>query len=400
MNKKKVGVLTLVGKRYNDNIGAILQAYALQNTIRKLGFECEIIDFEPPIYTKKSTKKSMGIVGSILHSLKIHGFKWTLLKVFDNTLGLGLKNRKKAERKKTESCNNFKKAYLNFTSQSFKNKEPLKHLDYDIYIVGSDVVWSPEVVYDVEVLKAYLLEFIKNKKKVSYAASVWHPIPDWLCPIYKNLLRDFDFVSVREKTSAEYLKKCGIEIDPEIVLDPTLLLSKEEWKKISKPPEKTIKRPYMMVYDVHTARELLSEVFSIAKRKGINIVTRHPLFIELNNPKVYSFYTSSPAEFLWLIENAEYIITTSFHGTIFSVLFQKPFYSIKPYLSPSNKIVDFLKIVGLEDRFVQNPKDLKSLSFDDNIDWRAVENALKKEINHSIRFLKKALKGDANETGD
>ena len=294
------------------------------------------------------------------------------------------------ERKRVESCYNFKKVYLNFTSQTFKNKECLKHLDYDIYIVGSDVVWSPKL-HDVETLKVYLLEFVKSKKKVSYAASVWHPIPDWLCPIYKNLLRDFDFISVREETSVRYLKKCCIEIDPEIVLDPTLLLSKEEWKKISKPPEKTIKRPYIMFYDVHPTKGLVSEVLSIAKKKGVNIVTGYPLFIRLNHPKVYSFY--NPAEFLWLVENAEYVITTSFHGTIFSVLFRKPFYSIKPTTGPANKIVDFLKMVGLEDRFVHDPKDLESLSFDDDVDWKTAERKLKKEINRSIHFLKKALRG-------
>jgi len=376
MSKKKVGLLTLVGTRYNNNIGAILQAYALQNTIEKLVFDCEIIDFEPPINTKKS------FTGNLVRSIKFHGFKWTLFEMFGATLRL------KEKKKILESYNNFKKAYLNFTSQTFENKERLKHLDYDIYVVGSDVVWSPK--HDIEALKVYLLEFVKNKKKVSYAASVWHPIPDELCFIYKNLLRDFDFISVREKTSAKYLKRCGIEIDPDIVLDPTLLLSKEEWKKISKPPEKTIKKPYIMLYDVHLAKGLLSKVFSIANKKGVNIVTRYPLFIKLNHSKVYSFY--SPTEFLWLVENAEYVITTSFHGTIFSVLFRRPFYSIKPGTAPANKIIDFLKRIGLEDRFVQNPKELESLSFDDDIDWKTTEKRLKREITHSLQFLKKALK--------
>ena len=378
MRKEKIGLLTLVGRKYNNNIGAILQAYALQRIIKKLGFDCEIIDFEPPIDMKNS------LIMPLVASIKARGFKWTLLRAFDRLL---------RERERIKGCYDFKKAYLNFTPQTFKDKDDLRHLDYDIYIVGSDTVWSPKI--HIKALRVYLLEFVKNRKKISYATSIWYPIPDRLCPIYKSLLRDFDFISVREETSARYLKECGIEIDPEIVLDPTLLLSKEEWKRISKPPEETVERPYIMFYDVHPTKGLISEVFSIAKKRGVNIVTnitaKYTPFMKFNYPRVYSFY--SPAEFLWLVENAEYIITTSFHGTIFSVLFRKPFYSIKPTISPANKIFDFLKKVGLEDRFIRNPKDLKSKGLNDDINWKNTERRLKREVNHSIHFLKKALRG-------
>ncbi|MCD6483204.1 MAG: polysaccharide pyruvyl transferase family protein [Candidatus Aenigmarchaeota archaeon] len=375
MNNKKVGLLALVGKRYKNHVGSVLQAYALQSVIEKLGFECEIIDFEPPIDIKEI------LAENLMKSIITRGFKWTFL------IGLGLIPRLK---KRVKSYRIFKKTYLNLTPRAFKNEEDLESLNYDVYVVGSDVVWSPK--HRSKALKIYLLDFVKNKKKISYAASVWHPIPNRLYPIYKNLLRYFDFLSVREKTSVRYLKRCGIKINPEIVLDPTLLLSKEEWKKISKPPEKVIEKPYIIFYDVHHAKGLLSEVFSIAKKKRVNVVTESPFLIEPKNPKVYSFYTYSPAEFLWLIENAEYVITTSLHGTIFSVLFQKPFYSIKPAADPDNKIVDFLETMGLEDRFVQNPKDLKHLSFDNDINWKAAKKKLERKINTSIRFLKKALR--------
>jgi len=236
MNNKKVGLLALVGKRYKNHVGSVLQAYALQSVIEKLGFECEIIDFEPPIDIKEI------LAENLMKSIITRGFKWTFL------IGLGLIPRLK---KRVKSYRIFKKTYLNLTPRAFKNEEDLESLNYDVYVVGSDVVWSPK--HRSKALKIYLLDFVKNKKKISYAASVWHPIPNRLYPIYKNLLRYFDFLSVREKTSVRYLKRCGIKINPEIVLDPTLLLSKEEWKKISKPPEKVIEKPYIIFYDVHHA---------------------------------------------------------------------------------------------------------------------------------------------------
>ena len=280
----------------------------------------------------------------------------------------------------------FKRQHIKFTANTFHEINELKILNprYDAYVVGSDLVWKPGH-YNIDRLKVYLLAFVDNGLKISYATSVGEEnVPRWACEIFRKYLKDFDAVSVRERTSAEAIKKCtGIE--PRVVLDPTALLDKDEWVKIAKSPEKMPEEPYILVYDLYRSAEILPMVKKIAEKTGLKIVT-----YSLSGTNI-SFYPYEPQEFIWLYENADFVVTSSFHGTVFAVLFNKPFYAIDPQQpsAPSSRIIDFLNILNLEERFIEDPRTLTNLSFE--IEWREVNKKLKSERNRSLEFLRTAL---------
>ncbi|MEM4482001.1 MAG: polysaccharide pyruvyl transferase family protein [Desulfurococcaceae archaeon] len=389
IDMQRVGLLTCVGRNYGHNFGTVLQAYALQRVIVSENLYCEIIDFVPlQNFFKNSlhTLRNRGIIYAVYKSLP-----WIA-----ETIKRKIINKEKIICQQSNTrrwkFEKFKQCYLQFSHQTFRDINKLGRLDYDIYVVGSDLVWSPKYNYP-EILHIYLLSFVKNRLKLSYAASIGESIPRWARPIFRTNLKDFNFISVREETSAKVLKEC-VGIDAEVVLDPTLLLTKEDWYKLAKIPEKEPKKPYMLVYDIYRSKEIMREINHIAKERGCNIITYS---LSKNIP---SFYHYCPQEFLWLYKNTEYVVTTSFHGTVFAILFNKPFYTINPgNNAPPCRIIDLLKKLNLKDRFINDPKSLRSLSFDE-LDWNLVNNNLENERKHSLNFLKRALRGVKNETSD
>jgi hypothetical protein len=373
----RVGVLTLVGRKFNYNLGAILQAYALQKTLKDLGIDASLIDFTP---------SEPSLLKIALNKLKQKGFKYivrrvgSLLKLKLNSV---LTSDRKLEAKREEKRSQFINTHFNFT-KPFKNLGELSNseLEFDAYIVGSDIVWHPRML-DLEV---YLLGFVKSGRKISYAASVAERIPSNLCPLYRKHLLNFDSISVREKTSAKFLSEC-LGFEPEIVVDPTMLLTAKDWKKLSKKPENFAEKPYILVYDLYRSNEIVPRIIKIAKKNNWEIVCYN--YRVAKKYKLTSFYDFDPFEFLWLIQNAESVMTTSFHGTVFSVLFEKPFYSVDPNLS-SFRITDFLEMLSLDSRFVQDPAKISSLSFED-VDFSEAKDKIKRERERSLQFLKEAL---------
>jgi hypothetical protein len=165
-------------------------------------------------------------------------------------------------------------------------------------------------------------------------------------------------------------------------------------EKIAKIPRRKLKKPYMLIYDIFKSEKISPIAIKVAKRKNWEIVAYRPkafLYGLLRRCKIHIFYTYDPSEFLWLINNAEFVITSSFHGTVYSVLFQKNFYSINPEpYAPVSRISDFLEEVSLKDRLVEDPKFLPSLRFDD-VDFSNAQKKLNEWKSSSLRFLKKAV---------
>jgi len=294
--------------------------------------------------------------------------------------------KKDDAKKSVLNVSNFKSRYLNFTSKTFRDfNELAEHANYDTYVVGSDLVWEP-LLNNRETLPVYLLGFANQGCKVSYATSVGEWIPKWARSIFEEYLKKFDFISVRDETSAKSLREFSAA-DIEVVLDPVSLLGKEEWARLLKPPEKKPRTPYVLIYDIRRFTEIQSEMKRIAREMEWNLVTYVP------SKDSFSFYSFDPLEFLWLYENAHFVVSSSFHGTVFAVLFNKPFYAVSPgpHVFPY-RVKDFLRKLCLEDRFVENPRELESLSFDEP-NWSFVNTRLENERKRSLDFLKKALEG-------
>ena len=373
----KVGVLTLLSRNWNTNFGALLQAYALLRQLKNLGVDSYLIDFTP---------STPSLPKAAIEALKQKGIRYTLIR--------GLSILKKSFRQSTSLIGRQfeakrKKKTLEFINSQFNLTRPIEkfedllnsNLEFDVYIAGSDIIWYPKNPN----LEVYLLGFVRSGKKVSYAASVSERIPANLCPVYRKHLLTFDRLSVREKTSALYLSEC-LGFEPKIVVDPTLLFTKEEWEKLCKEPENLPEKPYVLVYDLYRSDEIVPRIYKIAEENGLGIICYN--YKIARKYKIPSFYDFDPFEFLWLIKNSEFVITTSFHGTAFSVLFERPFYSIDPNLL-SCRITDFLEMLSLDGRFVRDPASINSLSFD--IDFSEAKEITKKRREDSIRFLKEAL---------
>ncbi|KUK16754.1 polysaccharide pyruvyl transferase family protein [Thermococcus sibiricus] len=383
-NTRDILQLTLLGRHYNFNLGGNLQAFALYYTLKTLNGNCSVIDYLPNYLHDFST--------TVKNILKNRG----LLYLFRTGVNFGLNNIKGFfwhERKRRKMFVHFRKN-IQFSEKTFfrfKELEERFSNSEDIFIVGSDLVWLPQS--SLEVLRVYLLSFVKNGLKASYAASVGRPIPHSLKPIYAENLKEFDFISVREESSRKYLQEILPNLEIEVVLDPTALLSRDEWLEVAKKPSETPQRPYILVYDLYRSEEILPPTLRFAKKNQLNVITfSYSLIRKITHPKISSFYFSGPSEFLWLLSNAEVVVTSSFHGAVLATIFQKPFVAINPEpFAPASRILDFLNLVGCEDRFLDHPKDIEEISME--IDWKTINRNLEKQKRHSMDYLKKVVNG-------
>ncbi|PKN51552.1 MAG: hypothetical protein CVU55_11430 [Deltaproteobacteria bacterium HGW-Deltaproteobacteria-13] len=362
---KKVGILTFI---WSMNYGAKLQALALQSVISSLGFDCELISYK--------RKEDCRISESLRHlqngQLK-RAARGLMLETFNWQRNL---------------------RFNNFTSQNIKmspkicfDLNDLAALSdrYDAIICGSDQVWNPELTRESQL--SYLLDFPNKRdlRRIAYAPSLGNDTLDekWH-DTFKRCLRKFDSISVREKSSRGFISSLA---DKEIasVLDPTLLLSKEQWVEYSKDIE--IKEPYLLVYSFGISPGLRKLTEQIAKNKGLKIVTFHKQRHYKNELK--RFPNAGPSEFLGLFEKADFVITNSFHGTAFSIILQKPFYSVINIRGA--RLKDLLKELGLEDRLIIND-ETKQVKHDEMINYVRVEEKLSVLRNKSIKYLITALK--------
>lgn len=332
---KKVGILTFHG---SHNYGSMLQAFALQQILKKLGYESKIINFR--------TEKQKNIYS---FDRKKKTFK-------DFTKHILLLSHRKALKIKYDKFEDFLHNYLDCTKEySFLEELEQKNFKFDCFIVGSDQIWNTNC-FDFD--KAYFLPFVKNCKKIAYAPSLG-PIKNNYDAILEYI-KDFDYISVREKQNFYSIEqKLGKDIF--VALDPTLLLTKEEWFQYIKK-EPLIKQEYIFMYSPSYKKYLIDVADKYSKDLNLPVVVSNLFSVRLVFKKYIKYFEAGPLEFLNLIKNARIIISGSFHATLFSMLFNKE------VISP-NGDKDF-RIVTLIEKFKN----------------------LQKERNDSLSFLKEALK--------
>lgn len=291
MKKKKAGILTFHDA---DNLGAVLQAYALQNTLEDIcGVDAEIIDYRcEKISATKRAKKSGGIKGflkyiimSAYYTVKRHGF------------------------------DSFRKEHLRLSDKVYvkDNVSECKN-NYDYFICGSDQVWNPQCT-DGDT--TYLLDFVdENSKKYSYAASIGNckfsnADAEWL-----KLIDEFSRISVREESAAKQLQDFGIK-NAAVHPDPVFLLSDEQWKRVMS--KRLTDKKYVLVYLVLPDVNVMKAAEEYAEKNGLKLIS--------NKQSAEFILHNSPSEFLSWIFNAECVFTNSFHGSAFSLIMKKKLYA-------------------------------------------------------------------------
>lgn len=368
MKKIKIGIVTF---HRAHNYGAMLQAYALCNILNQ-DYNAELID-----YYNKHIYSNYNIIRPFSKNPII------TFKNFKDDL-----KYKKVKEQRWDSFESFLNKKCNL-SKRFNSINSLKKekLNYDIMITGSDQVWNPNIVGELSDI--YTLNFgNKNIKRVSYAASVGNR--KYICERKNEYIKKLDLIdelSVREDDAKKELEQI-LNKDVNVVLDPTLLLTKEEWDTQLLDQNK-IDDKYILAYMVKYDKKIIDIVNKLSEKTGLKVV-----HFDIKNPGynnvLASCYNLGPLEFINYIKNAQFVVTTSFHATVFSLIYEKEFL-IVPHSITGSRVNDLLKKIGILDRSISSVKDFERISFEKRINYNNVNKILENERFKSITWLKKAI---------
>lgn len=358
------------------NYGASLQAFALQNTVSSMGNDCEIIDYNPwYLYDR-------------YQFLAINNSKWSK-NILTKVAYLILKLPRKMDflfRKKSFAL--FNKEYLKLTVERYYTNEELKNCFCDVLICGSDQIWNTNFENGKDL--AFFGGYTNSKHLISYAASLgMDRIPvdkeEW----FRTNLSKFDAVSVREKTAFNELNRIGIN-DVSLCIDPVYLLSKEEWIRNFDLVHKNER--YLLVYFFEVDDSIIHMAQDIARSQNLKIYSINSTKCDYADK---SFHHYGPKEFLNLVLNATIILTNSFHGMSFSIIFQKDFWTVSRN-GLNTRISDMLDSINLSDRQIET-KTYKSKAIDKKINYMDVQPVLKKRVEESKNYLFNLLKNFSYE---
>lgn len=363
----KIGILTF---HCAHNYGAVLQCYATQEFLRSKGYDVEIINYRPdyllePYRLLKKRIRYRGFVRfikDIIQELIIFPTRYQHWKGFRRFINQRL-----------------------LLSQPIDDNS-LISADYDVYLVGSDQIWNPNITQGFD--KAYFCDFSfekGTKKYIAYAASMEAKSLDFEKErFYRRQLKRFDAISVREENLMKMLSPL-IDMPVRHVLDPTLMVPVSIWDKFH--TKSIISEKFVLVYQVipddntlrianHIANQISAKVVNVvANMSNISFYTRH------------SHQNATPEDFISILRNAACVVTTSFHGTAFSLIFNRPFYTLKLNKGWDERSMSLLNQLNLRDRLVDVISDPEFTE----IDYSKVNPVLDALRQESQDFLIKAL---------
>lgn len=349
----KIGIITF---HRVLNYGAVLQTYALQRALEKIGYECVVVDYRKDEFEQeyRNLKFTSFSPKDIYHTLKC----WMV-------------------RKKDMAFLDFISRNLNLTVACVTDEE-LKAAtdDCDIILTGSDQVFN-YITTDND--GHYYLDFVEGKKKCSYAASFGfndfskdHDLK------VKEWLQDFDAISVREIEGKEYLTKL-LHCDISLHCDPSFLLTKDEWMCLKgRKPD----REYVLVYSVGKSKELIRCAEEVAKQNGLDIIYIKYTYEYCGKAKVLT--DVSPEDFISIVYQARYVVTNLFHGVAFSMILEKDFYvCLQEKVKTNSRLMHLLSKYGLNGRIVTATDHLDEKT----IDYEPIREAIQIERKVAEKYL-------------
>lgn len=383
---KKIGLCCCYKQR---NYGSQLQSYATTVEMKNRGIDCEVIQ-----YKKKFTIRFMREIriwtlffNRIFLSDMFHRYKKRFVLLFH-------KDVKRQNDLRNAKLTQFSQERFTKLSCCCRGYEELKALgaSYDGVLVGSDQLWSPGGIIG----NFHNLMFVpEHVPKFSYAASFGvSEIPNSLQKLYQTFLNRLDYVSVRENAGKQIVKELTGKT-AQVVADPVLLLTREEWDDEIKE-QRLYEQPYIFAYFLGKSKENREQAKKLAKLTGLKIVTVHHMDT-YNKADIgfgdYAPFEIGPEEFLNLIRGAEYICTDSFHGSVFSLLYHKKLLIFKRYAdtsktSKNSRIDSICEILGVTDRIFDG-KNVEKMK--EEMDYDAVEYRIKKLRRESKEYLDRAL---------
>lgn len=364
MKKCNVGMVTF---HRAENYGAILQSYALYSMINKIfNSDCaEVIDYRSSVVEKPYNLIYLGN-----DNKKIYNFLKSLVLLKKNFI-------------KKRNFRNFRNENLKMSKPIFSSNAFFEMLNnYDYVITGSDQVWNLDITmcdYNIYLLNSG--ELRGNYKKISYAPSIGADLKnDEHYNIIAKSIGDFKSVSVREKLAKDNLIEFSKK-NIDVCLDPVLLHDSKFWINISK--KSGIKQDYIFIYTIDLDENMINFADKLATEKNLLIV--HVDKKSRYKSKSKSMYHCGPDIFIDLIANSKYVLTNSFHGLAFSIIFEKNFV-VFPKKGRNSRIENLLDVCGLNNRIYLN-----DFNIDDYIDYKKVFTGLNKDRKKSLDFLYNAL---------
>jgi preprotein translocase subunit YajC len=388
---KKVAIVSCY---FQHNYGSQLQAYATQKILDLLKVENETV-----------------CIDGLKATINKRKYKFFLKLILDkDTVKEKCKTIKKAVIKKTnkefgENISERAGYFKSFSREKFRLSERYDSFDeltaackekYSAVLVGSDQLWLPSNIY----ADYYTLNFVPdNINKISYATSFGAAkLPDWEKAQTISFLKRFNYISVREQSGQKLINELT-GLDAKVVCDPTLLFDAEQWMDIQKV-ERIVEDKYIFCYFLGNNPLHREFANKLKEKTGYKIVALQHLDEYVKQDENFADikpYNVGPGEFVNLIRNAEYVCTDSFHGSVFSTLYNKRFFTFMRFksnstMSTNSRITSLLKILGLEDRLVTGDENVEEY-INKNIDYSQVNERLVHFRKDSLDFLKNALNG-------
>ena len=377
----KIGILTTFRQ---PNWGSVLQAYALQKVIDDLGYKAELIDYIYPneFHWKRGCMWGKPKVRSLKNFLKYTKTKivctlglraWPMMHLLNGFIEQNLK--------------------VSETYYSYKHLHEASPY-YDIYVSGSDQIWNPNTMYGD---MSYMFDFVAaNSKKISYASSFsCKTIPEEVKNKYYKLLKTYNAISVRENNGKRIIHDL-LRQDAKVVLDPTLLLNKNEWKQVARGAKKT-KLPeqyilcYMLAYTFDADEPMGKLLSNIQKKYKMPVIALRqiPKNFRGNEYRLPKSYNKGVCEFLYLIDNASIIVSSSFHGTAFALNYGKPLVALAAN-NDDDRVETIMNSLNLSDHLCMLGKEDEE--YDVYYDYEREQQLLEQQRKESIQFLVDNLK--------
>lgn len=361
--------------RLGPSHGSILQTYALTKVLEEMGHQVTIIDRQRPVHLQSNLRR---IVADIVrHRVTLHSF---YMGEFPPVI---MKN-----------LNRFIDTYLRKKTITFRKERRWREIglgDFDAFIVGSDQTWRPYFVHNIY---NYYLDFVPSERQVirlayapSFGTDKWEYSKEQELTC-KKLISLFDGVSVRESSGVELCKKY-FGVTAEHVLDPTLLLSKEHYLHAIQlhPAHKQFVGFNFLDYS-EEKMDIVSIISHITGLDAIQINTK----TEYAKAHIDERIAPSIDEWISGISNSSFVIADSFHATVFSIIFHRPFITIANVERGLSRFTSLLEMCGLQERLVRNREQITESLVKAEINWDAVDERIKRMKATSLEFLKNSLK--------
>lgn len=361
----KIGILTF---HWSENFGAVLQAYATREFLRSHNYDAQIVNYLKRSQFRRHLRFPMSVARELYANAR--DLVWSFRHGFFSQIS---------------AFKEFRKSEMGINSACIKEPKMIK--GYDALITGSDQIWN---AYITASDSAYFLDFVDSStKRISYAASIGEDkLDDYTDSYIRHNINFIDEISVREKSAAEIVSQMT-DKPISVVIDPVFLPSMDSWRRIA--GGRIIQEPYALVYAIHGSLLPYDIVTHYAGTTGLKAysIQYNGQLIQRENLDTKFAFKIGPKEFINLFLYADFVVTDSFHGTAFSLRFNKKFVAVPPKIRQS-RIKDLLSEMQLFDRLCSDKNDYLNVC-EQPIDYSTVNTIIERERASGSAFLLNAV---------